>query len=212
MTHIEIIDLGLNNIASVANSFSKVYARTKISIRDIYKEEKTEKPVLIVLPGLGKFGSATEVLDSSGLRKYLELQNSRKVIILGICLGMQLFGESSDESPNAVGLNFVNAKTKKLVPIHNDARVPNIGWNVLDICKESPFSSLGTQKDFYFVHSFHMEVASEESILTNTKYEDGKFVSSIFHDNIIGFQFHPEKSGVIGQKLIKEVVDYACKN
>ena len=210
--HVEIIDLGLNNIASVANSFSKIHANIKISIRDQYTGEVISKPALIVLPGLGKYGSATEVLDNSGLRRYLEIQNFKQAIILGICLGMQLFGTNSEESPNAAGLNFVEAKTIKLLPTDGETRVPNIGWNELHMTQESPFSSLGMQKDFYFVHSFHMAVAKNDSVLTKTFFGKQEFVSSILQDNIIGFQFHPEKSGAIGQNLLSEVINYAYKN
>ena len=78
--------------------------------------------------------------------------------------------------------------------------------------KESPFSSLAKQKDFYFVHSFHMEFARKEPILTKTIFGKQDFVSSFLQDNIIGFQFHPEKSGAIGQELLSEVIDYACQD
>lgn len=209
--HVEIIDLGLNNIASVAKSFSGLSNDIKVSIRDSYVNSEYELPNLIVLPGLGKFGTATRILDDSGLRSYLEIQNSNSVTIVGICLGMQLFGNSSEESPEATGLNFIEARTKKLLGAEAGVRIPNVGWNGLQILRESPFSTLSSDKDFYFVHSFHMQVDKIESVLTTTDIGSEKFVSTVFQDNIIGFQFHPEKSGLAGRDLLKEVLNYALE-
>jgi glutamine amidotransferase len=195
-----IVDYGMGNIGSILNMVKKVGFNAKVSssIDDLSTATK------IILPGVGAFDKGVSNLQKLDLIDVLkEKALKEKIPILGICLGMQLMTTSSEEGCLA-GLDFINAKVKKF-QISDDLKVPHMGWNTIEHNKQSLlFDELKTEKRFYFVHSYYVEVESneKEAILTTTSY-GGNFTSSFEKENIVGVQFHPEKSHNYGKQLFQ---------
>lgn len=203
-----IIDLGINNLTSVQRAFS-VSLKPTDSLTVIEADSKMDRPDLIILPGLGKFGTGMAALRE---RKFVEkIKNWEKegTKIVGICLGMQLLGSYSKESPGVEGLNLINSRIERL-PDNQNERIPHTGWAETNVAYESqPFSAFATQGDYYFVHSFHLIPEDERNVLTRTPFGEYNFVSSVISENILGVQFHPEKSGNKGKKLVSEIINWA---
>jgi imidazole glycerol phosphate synthase glutamine amidotransferase subunit len=203
---IEIIDLGLNNLTSVERALLKKVGKSD-SCKSISKPNQSDSPDLLILPGLGHFASGMERLRESGLDKLLVLENSTQTPIVGICLGMQLFCDESEEAPGVPGLGMVPGVVKKLP---DGEPSPNIGWGELESTNlAGDFPSLKSERDFYFVHSFHVDINDSTNVMTTTRFAESRFVSSYKSENVLGFQFHPEKSGEIGQILIEEILEWA---
>jgi glutamine amidotransferase len=203
---ISVIDLEINNLNSVVNSFSK---HTKSSdLVEILNPESEERHDLLILPGLGKFSAGINQLRKFKLDEKIKLWSNLGTKVVGICLGMQLLGESSSESPGELGLNLIPGHCEKL-KLNKDERIPHIGWNSIKAAETSDFLSLSSNKDFYFVHSYHFVAEESTHVLGTTPFGDGRFNSVIANENILGFQFHPEKSGYIGQNLIADVIEWS---
>jgi imidazole glycerol phosphate synthase glutamine amidotransferase subunit len=203
---IEIVDLGQNNLTSVERSLLEKVGEYD-SCKSISNPNQSDSPDLLFLPGLGHFASGMERLRESGLGKLLIRENSKQTPIVGICLGMQLFCDESEEAPGVPGLGIVPGVVRKLP---EGEPSPNIGWGELDstdLARGLP--SLIAQRDFYFVHSYHVDIIDSTKIMTTTRFAETSFVSSYKSENILGFQFHPEKSGEIGQTLIEEIIEWA---
>jgi len=206
--NIGIVDLGINNLTSVEKAFS-VGLKSSDSIFIIESNLEAHRPDLLILPGLGNFATGMAELKERKLIEAIKNQTSGGTKLVGICLGMQLLATNSDESIGVDGLNLIQSKVEKL-PKHNFERVPNTGWaEVTAQSKNQPFASLGTRGDFYFVHSYHMIPTEKQKILTTTPFGEGEFASGILEDNILGLQFHPEKSGKKGKQLISEIIAWA---
>lgn len=204
---IAVVDLKINNYKSILVALSRA-----ISVDDevvaIESGNSTFNADLIVLPGLGHFASGMKALRANGIDDYISRQNEKNSKIVGICLGMQLLGVSSEEAPGVQGLCLVDARTLRLPPV---ARNPHIGWTSVEAAQKNEyFTALSSEKDFYFVHSYHVEVAQQDEILTSTNFGSMKFASSILSKNIAGFQFHPEKSGRAGQELVMNIYNWAA--
>ena len=202
---IGVIDLGINNLTSVQKSFSEKLENTdKIVVID--SDLDTDRPDLIILPGLGKFGAGMKALVEKNLDEKIKGWNRIGSKVVGICLGMQLLGTKSEESDGVEGLGLIPGVVERL-PANQDERVPHTGWaeSIAEIANQ-PFSSLSTQGDFYFVHSYHLVPKDKESILTRTSFGDVSFVSGVYSEDILGFQFHPEKSGKKGKQLVAEII------
>ena len=192
---IGVIDLGISNIGSVLNMFKHVGYEAK----GISKKIELEKCSKIVLPGVGSFDKGMAALQSSGL---IDTLNKRvveeKVPVLGICLGMQLMCSSSEEG-RLPGLGWIDATVRDFrgsaIP---PSKTPHMGWNTVEVKKSIDLTS-GFEPDtrFYFVHSYYVECANSLDVLLTTKY-GSEFVSAFQVGNIIGAQFHPEKSHVFG--------------
>ncbi len=209
---IAVIDYGMGNLKSVSKALERVGGKPAVtgSAADIGKAEA------LILPGVGAFYQAMENLKSLGMIKPLRqaLENGKP--FLGICLGLQLLFTESEEGESE-GLNLIPGKVKKFKV--ESLKVPHMGWNAIQFKdeslklrdkknKESPFSLLegipgGSY--FYFAHSYYVEPEDKEAILMTTDYGT-KFTSAIRKDNIFGVQFHPEKSGEKGLKLLKNFV------
>ena len=157
----------------------------------------------LILPGVGHFQHGMEQLELLGLVEVLKnevLENKKP--ILGICLGMQLLTKHSAEG-NRAGLGFVDAQTKKFELQDANLKVPHMGWNEVSWQKESPIlNSLSEKPRYYFVHSYFVECNNQNDVLGTSHYGQD-FVSAFQHDNIIGMQFHPEKSHQFGMELLK---------
>ena len=145
------------------------------------------------------------------LRKLIEkikTWNNDGTKVVGICLGMQLLGTSSEESPGVQGLDLIKSKVERL-PVDKSERIPHIGWaETIENSKPGIFPSLTSPGDFYFVHSFHLLPQNENDLLTKTPYGEHFFASSVFSRDILGVQFHPEKSGAKGKALISEIIQW----
>lgn len=198
---ITIIDYGLGNIRSVEKSFLRLNIPCKITnnSNDILKSDK------LLLPGVGHFEKGVKSLKSSGLFDVLdEAVKIKKIPILGICLGMQLMTNYSEEG-NCEGFGWINGETKKFNFSTRDLKIPHIGWNNLKIInKNSIIDSIGENDYFYFVHSYYI-TCEEKCIIANSNY-GLNFVSLFNKDNIYGCQFHPEKSHNIGLKFLYNFV------
>jgi len=203
---IEIINLGINNLNSVVRAIRKI---SEIDLEIVSKPKDTNTKSIIILPGLGNFGTGMGILKVTKLDNYLKEKVKSGSKLIGICLGMQLLASSSEESPNVSGLELIPGKVKKL-PKFKDERVPNIGWAETQQIKEfEDFPSLNGQKDFYFVHSYYFETLRQQDILASTKFGNIEFASAIKLENVMGFQFHPEKSAEIGISLLSDSIKWA---
>lgn len=198
---VTIVDYGMGNLGSVKNMLKKIGYPCKVSISkdDIIQAEK------LILPGVGSFDNAVNNLKRLG---YFDLIKEKVLVehtpILGVCLGMQLLTKGSDEGIEA-GFGFINAYAHKFIfEPSSKLKSPHMGWNLAKINKTSSlFDSMYEQDNrFYFVHSFAVECEDEGDILTTTNH-GGSFVSAFEKGNIIGAQFHPEKSHKFGMAFLK---------
>lgn len=203
---IEILDLDINNLSSVYSSIqSSCKAEDKISI--VGNQHESGSPDLIVLPGLGHFGAGMSKLKSKEFDSLISRHINEDKKLIGICLGMQLLCEESEEAPDIEGLAVVKGRIRRLPA---KVKSPHIGWNSTSGKFENTrFPSLGSGKDFYFVHSYYAELFDIRETLTTTPLYDFEFCSSYLSHNILGFQFHPEKSGRAGRSLISELIEWA---
>ncbi|MDA7857726.1 imidazole glycerol phosphate synthase subunit HisH [Gammaproteobacteria bacterium] len=198
---IVIIDYGMGNRRSIVSAVKKISEKIEI----IYSNNPDEirSADRLILPGVGSFGAAVDNLHSSGLRSVLnELVVDKKIKILGICLGMQLLCNTSDESPDKYGLGYINGHLSRFLEA-DSVRIPHVGFNT--VCSENSSLLSGiTNSDFYFTHSYKLQLS--ESIGSGETMYGQKFISLFEKDNIFGVQFHPELSQKNGIKLIKNFI------
>ena len=198
---IAIIDYDAGNIKSVEKAFAYLGEET-VCTRDKDVLLKADK---VVLPGVGSFGDAMDKIDSYDLRDTIvEIANSGKPF-LGICLGLQLLFDESDESVGAKGLGILKGKIKK-IPSDGTLKIPQIGWNSLDLCNDGRlFKNLPNEPYVYFVHSYYLEAEDENIVKAKTEY--GVTIhASVESGNVFACQFHPEKSGEIGLSILKNFI------
>jgi glutamine amidotransferase len=203
MTMITIVDYDAGNVGSVINICKKAGGNAEVS-RDPSDIAKAQK---LVLPGVGHFGRAMERLQKTGLVDALnEAVLDRRVPMLGICLGMQLLMQSSEES-DSEGFGWIPGKVVRFKPeAESRLRVPHMGWNDADVVRDDPLlTNLPPDPRFYFVHSFYVVCDRDEDVLMKTNYGT-RFVSASRRDNIWGTQFHPEKSHKFGLAVIRNFV------
>lgn len=198
---IVVVDYGMGNLHSVLKALKRIGVNCIASskIEDISKANK------IILPGVGHFKKAMENLKKLNL---IEILNKKvledKTPILGICLGMQLLGNFSEEG-NVEGLKWIDAKTIKIK--NTGLKIPHMGWNSIFIKKtEKLLKGIENGKNFYFVHSYHVNCNNPQDILTTTNYGID-FASSVKKENILGVQFHPEKSHSAGLKILRNFIE-----
>ena len=206
---IEILDLGINNLNSVVSAVDQTKNVEDSLLITRFPSEMKSDSKLILLPGLGSFQSGSESLNSSGLSSYIHNSVENGSFVLGICLGMALLGNSSEESRGFLGLGIIEGESQKLRKDSGE-RIPHNGWSEVVPAKDSSrFPSLSLKKDFFFVHSYEFRPRCAEDVLTLTPFGATKFVSGVKKDRVIGFQFHPEKSSSIGRSLLKDVLDWS---
>ena len=196
---ISILNYGMGNLASIQNMFKKVGASSNV----IATEGEVNDARALVIPGVGKFDNAMQRIESMELRGPLEeAALSRKIPILGICLGMQLMTRGSEEGQLA-GLGWIKADCCLIDGADQGMRVPHMGWNLVTIQKTSPYfdDSLAEHR-FYFVHSYAVHCDDPADVLTTTHYA-GAFVSGFAVGNLLGVQFHPEKSHKFGACFLR---------
>lgn len=195
-----IIDYGMGNLHSVFRKLKHLNVDAVVS-NDIKLISQAEK---IVLPGVGHFAKAMENLNKLNLIEVLnEMVLVKKRPILGICLGMQIMANLSEEG-FCDGLGWFDAEVVRFKHEKSSAyKNPHMGWNNVIVKKESQLMhDISEQDEFYFVHSYHLVVNNEADVLNETCY-DYKFCSAIEKDNIFGVQYHPEKSHGAGEKLLR---------
>ena len=198
MTKIAIIDYGLGNLRSVIRGLEKAGAQAIITCDadDIASADG------LVLPGVGAFH---EGMDQLGPLKETVLNSTRDVPLLGICLGMQMLMETSEEHGIHKGLGLIPGCVRKFPRVHGQ-KVPHMGWNSLTITKTGHplFAGFGRDEYVYFVHSYYADTTPDNT-LTSTHYIC-PFASSVGKDTTFGVQFHPEKSGAIGLRLLSNFI------
>ena len=194
---ITIVDYGMGNLGSIKNMFKRIGVSTVLAA-DLEAIEKSDK---LVLPGVGNFDQAMKRINSSDLREILDRKALvERIPILGICLGMQLLTQSSEEG-TLLGLGWIKAATRRF-PKTSKLKVPHMGWNIVSPVRESPISkNLPDEIRFYFVHSFYVQVENEEDSILKAHYGIN-FDAAIQHGNIFGAQFHPEKSHKFGRQFL----------
>jgi imidazole glycerol-phosphate synthase subunit HisH len=203
---VTIVDSGIANVGSIANMLRKIGCIPTISS----DPEVVAESAKLILPGVGAYDRGAERLRECGLDEALGVAARKEAAILGICLGMQLLGVSSEEGSRR-GLGWLEAKAVRFLsseqPGQPRLRVPHMGWNTLVERNESPlFFGLASDARFYFVHSYHLVPADESSVLARTSYGT-PFVSAVQVGRTFGVQFHPEKSHRFGLQLLRNFVD-----
>lgn len=197
-----IVDYGVGNLFSLRSSFSAIGIDAQIS-GDPCAIRSWDK---IVLPGVGAFGDAADKLSACGLSDLLREEAKKGKPVLGICLGMQLLFEKSEEYGEHEGLGLIEGTVKPIAPLIPEGyKVPHIGWNALRFPSDRPVSPLFRyirEGDYvYFVHSFSGQNCAE-SLIADTEY-GAWLTAAVAKDNIYGCQFHPEKSGEVGLRILK---------
>ena len=197
---IGIIDYGMGNLGSVKKKLDRINSAAIIS----HKPEELKDCKKLILPGVGHFAAAVKELKARGLWDFLnEAVLVQNIPILGICLGMQLMAKSSTEG-DVEGLGWFNAEVVRFdVADKLKYKVPHIGWNHVEMKKDHPiFDQVDRTTGFYFVHAYHLHCNDETDILNITTYEY-PFVSAVQKGNIIGLQYHPEKSHDAGEQIFR---------
>tara|TARA_Y100000768_G_C23990707_1_gene692521 strand:- start:5638 stop:6249 length:612 start_codon:yes stop_codon:yes gene_type:complete len=196
-----ILDYGSGNVGSLSNILDILNFKYVISNDDIDIESATH----FILPGVGAFSTVMEKINSSLNTKLLMKKiKSDYTPILGICVGMQVMADFGYENKKDIGLGLISGEVKK---IDTKEVLPHVGWNNINIINENDIlNNIEDCSDFYFVHKYCFYPESESSIVTTTDYGETSFASIIADNNILGVQFHPEKSQDFGKLLIKNFI------
>ena len=207
--NVTIVDYKSGNISSVINSFKEV-AQNKVKIEvtsDLNKIKSSDK---VVLPGQGSFKSCIDALNTiNGLVETLNdfVINDKKPL-LGICVGLQMFADIGYEETETKGLGWISGKVTKIDNQNGKFKLPHIGWNEINILKESRiFKDIKDKSHMYFVHSYEF-VPNDKNVVSATTNYSSNHVCAVEKDNIFGTQFHPEKSDKIGLKIIDNFINF----
>ncbi|GEN88283.1 imidazole glycerol phosphate synthase subunit HisH [Oceanobacillus sp. FSL W8-0428] len=194
---IAIIDYGAGNIKSLQFALDKLGKTSKLTM----DPEEINQADSIILPGVGAFKDAMEALQRYQLDTILKDEAANGKPILGICLGMQLFYEYSEENGGCHGLGLLSGSAKR---ISDKVKVPHMGWNILQQADQARalLNNLGDEPYVYFVHSYAVDGLEENTLVASADY-GGRVPAIVQNKNITGMQFHPEKSGDVGIALLK---------
>tara|TARA_Y100001970_G_scaffold246216_1_gene313944 strand:+ start:301 stop:927 length:627 start_codon:yes stop_codon:yes gene_type:complete len=206
--NVTIVDYNSGNISSVINSFKEV-ARDKVNIEitsDLNNIKSSDK---VVLPGQGSFKSCVDALNSiNGLVDTLnEFAINYKKPLLGICVGLQMFADIGFEETETKGLGWISGKVSKIDNQNGRFKLPHIGWNQINILKDSKiYKDIENKSHMYFVHSYEF-IPDDKSVISATTDYSSQIVCSVEKENIFGTQFHPEKSDKIGLQIIDNFIN-----
>lgn len=194
---IGIIDYDAGNIMSVQKAIEKLGYEAVLT-RDPEVLVKADK---IILPGVGAFGDSMERIRKYGLEPVIKELIASGRPFLGICLGLQLLFEESDETPGVKGLGVLEGKICK-IPTGDYTKIPHMGWNSLEFPNEGKlFKGIESNPYVYFVHSYYLDAKNKNDVVATTNY-NVRIDASVEHDNVFACQFHPEKSGDVGLKIL----------
>lgn len=205
MTPILIIDYGMGNIGSLRNMFRRIGVATDVCA----DPDSVARAKKLLLPGVGAFDAAMARINATGLGEVIRRRAmSDHVPTLGVCLGMQLLTDGSDEGA-LPGLGLIPARARRF-PRETGLKVPHMGWNLVEKTNPSSLTtSLSDDARFYFVHSYYVEVADQRDSILEARY-GVRFDAAIQNGNIFGAQFHPEKSHRFGLAFLKAFADLPC--
>ena len=213
MKLLTIIDYGSGNIKSVYNAFNKISSKKKFKLLISSKKSDIEKSSHLVLPGVGSFESCISGLRNSNLiDSILKKVEIEKKPFLGICVGMQMLATKGFENGEFLGLNWIEGNVKKIKKVNKKLKIPHMGWNNLQFKKENYFikklkKKINTSEiSAYFVHSYNFNTKNSEDKIVSTFYGQ-EITAMVSKDNIIGVQFHPEKSHKFGLKFLETFVE-----
>ena len=196
MTQIAIIDYGVGNLRSVEKAFAAMGCDAVVT-SDVALLQNAER---LVLPGVGAFGACMQALTERGFDDLVRERVKRGVPLLGVCVGMQMLFEQSEEFGQTVGLGLLKGVVRRF---SSDLVVPHVGWNQIHQRECHPlFEGVPDQSFFYFVHSFYCEPADKNAVMGETDY-GVTYASVVAQGNVCGVQFHPEKSQAVGLRLLK---------
>jgi len=196
---IAIIDSGIANIGSLVAA----YRRLGVATTTTTDPKIVATAAALVLPGVGAFADGMESLRRKDLVQPILDAAAAGVPILGICLGMQLLAEFSEEFGEHQGLGLIPGRVIPLQPAQADERVPNIGWCDVSINSQSPlFQGMDTSQTFYFIHTYYLNCSDPHHVVATIPFGNAKVTAAVAHRNIFGVQFHPEKSQDTGLQLL----------
>ena len=202
---IAIVDYGLGNLGSIQNMLRAIGQRAEITS----SPDKLAEADKLILPGVGAFDAGMARLHEAGLSELVvRLTAEQRKPILGICLGMQMLGHSSEEG-KLPGLDLVSFECKRFSFDDTNLKVPHMGWDVVTVKQDNPLTrDISDGERYYFVHSYHAVCDSSDNVLMSCEY-GYEFAAAVVSGNVYGVQFHPEKSHDIGMKLLKNFAE-AC--
>jgi len=202
---ISIVDYGLGNILAFAN----IYKQLNIPVKVVSNATELANSSKVILPGVGSFDWSMSRLNQSGMRELLdELVLEREIPVIGICVGMQMMANRSDEG-DLSGLGWIDADVRRFDDsrFQQTTHLPHMGWNDVEPVKQAPlFDGLDNDARFYFLHSYYFSHKENGQILAQTEY-GGLFTSAAHNRNVYGVQFHPEKSHHWGVRLLKNFAE-----
>lgn len=202
---ITIVNYGSGNVQAIGN----IFKRLNIKFRVADNPADLDAGSHLILPGVGAFDKTMQQLVDSGLKEKLDqLVLTRKVPVLGICVGMQILARDSEEG-TLKGLGWIEGRVRKfdVTKFLHKPHVPHMGWNTISPRTEHPlFRNLDHRQGFYFLHSYYFSCVNPENVMCTTEY-GGSFPSGVYSDNIFGMQFHPEKSHSNGIQLLKNFAE-----
>lgn len=198
---IVIIDYGMGNLKSVKNALNHLGIENKISANP----DEIRKADALILPGVGAFPDAMETIEKLKLDRVIKEEINKGKYLLGICLGMQLLFEKGFEGLERKGLGLLKGNIVKMKDDKkNNIKIPHIGWNNLKYNKEDElFNNIDEGKYVYYVHSYFAQEYNEDNLIAYSEYGENKIPGVVRCKNVIGAQFHPEKSGTVGLNILK---------
>jgi len=205
-----IIDYNSGNLRSAEKSFQLMSEELNLGqVKVSNKPEDVVNADRVVLPGVGAFADCKHELSSiMGLYEAIEAHVKTGKPFMGICVGMQMMATCGHEHGYHEGFNWIKGDVKIMEPNDKNLKIPHMGWNNLNILNSHPvFNNINENDHVYFVHSYHFEVENNNNLLANVDY-GGKVTAAVAHENIIGTQFHPEKSQSVGLQVIKNFLQW----
>src|SRR5664279_2367487 len=200
---ISIIDYGMGNLRSVSKALEYLGASYKLcsSGKDLGRAKK------VILPGVGAFGDAMKELRARGFIDPIHELVARKAKLMGVCLGLQLFFEKSEESPAVQGLGVFKGTVRKFRS--TNVKIPHMGWNDLKILKKHPvLEGIASGEYFYFVHSYCGKPSAKSLTLASCQYGRENFAAVVGNEHVFATQFHPEKSQEAGLRILKNFIGW----